>query len=78
MLNIRNPEAAQLARELADMRKITMTEAVIEALKHEIARETDKVPLKERVRSILLECLGPDDFGGPGMTKEDIDAMWGH
>ena len=77
MLNIRNPKAAHLARELAEMRKITMTEAVIEALKHEIEREAEKVPLKDRVRTILQECIKPEDLGGPGMTKDEIDHMWG-
>ena len=48
-LNIRDPRAAELAKELAARRKITMTAAIIEALQNEIKRERDKVPLRERL-----------------------------
>lgn len=77
MLNIRNPRAELLAKQLAELRKITMTDAVIGALEHEIAREQALTPLRERVRAAVLEHVRPEDVGGPGLTKEEIDAAWG-
>ncbi|MGN6551775.1 MAG: type II toxin-antitoxin system VapB family antitoxin [Pararhizobium sp.] len=38
-MSIRNPEVERLARTLADRRGISMTEAIRQALRHEIARE---------------------------------------
>ncbi len=49
-LNIRDPRAAELAKELAARRKITMTAAIIEALQNEIKRERDP-----KIRDGLLD-----------------------
>ena len=47
-LQIRDPRARELARQLAEKRKISMTEAVIEALESELQREHEQIPLAER------------------------------
>jgi antitoxin VapB len=76
-LNIRDNRAEQLAKELASHRHITMTQAVIEALSNELERERQKVPLAQRI-----EALRQSHFNGvmrgQDMTKDEIDAMWGH
>lgn len=77
MITIRNPRAAELARELAAKRQITMTEAVIQALASELQREAERLPLADRLGKILDSAIKPDDIVGPGMTKAEIDAMWG-
>lgn len=77
-LQIRDGRARALAKQLAGRRKVTMTEAVIQALEAELRREADAVPLAERVARIAGEleaAAGPDRRV---MTKEEIDAMWGH
>jgi antitoxin VapB len=77
MLSIRNPRAEELARSLAAQRKITMTEAVIEALEHELERLTAKVPLRERITKLVQDRTPPGGFPGRDLTKDEIDEMWG-
>ncbi len=76
MLNIRNPRAAQLARALAEKRKITMTEAIIEALAHELEREAQAIPLKTRLDAIIDDFIPPKRIVGRDLTKNEIDEMW--
>ncbi|QUD89927.1 type II toxin-antitoxin system VapB family antitoxin [Phenylobacterium montanum] len=77
MLNIRNPRAAALARALAEKRRITMTDAVIEALSNELAREAETTPLKSRLGAIIDDFIRPERIVGRDLTKDEIDAMWG-
>lgn len=76
-LNIRDTRAEQLAKELAGHRHITMTQAVIEALSNELERERKKIPLAERIEA-LRQTHFDGVMRGHDMTKEEIDAMWGH
>ncbi len=46
ILNIRNPRAHELAKELAERRKTGITEVVIQALEHELERERATIPLR--------------------------------
>ncbi len=41
-LNIKNPEVHKLAAELARLRKVSVTEAVKDAVRHELKREKDR------------------------------------
>lgn len=50
-LNIKNSEAHALATELARLRKVSVTQAVLEAIRHELTRE------KNRHRKSLHEQL---------------------
>ena len=76
-LNIRDPRAAELAKELAARRKITMTAAIIEALQNEIKRERDKVPLRERSRGRALTTRAlAGRKGRAGPARSEIDDMW--
>ncbi len=53
-LNIKDPEADRLARELAARTGETITETVVKALRERLKRETAKVPveLKDEIMAI--------------------------
>ena len=77
-LQIRDPRARDLARQLAEKRKISMTEAVIEALESELQRESEQIPLAERLAAISNDLKAKAGSGGRDLTKDEIDEMWGH
>ncbi|WP_342237128.1 type II toxin-antitoxin system VapB family antitoxin [Inquilinus sp. OTU3971] len=77
-LQIRDDRARALARELAARRKVTMTEAVIQALEGELRREAQKEPLADRIARIAAIAAAEAGPGGRAMTKDEIDEMWGH
>ncbi len=76
-MSIRDPQAAELARLLATKRKTTMTQAIIVALQNELRREAEKDSLETRLDRMLDKHLGGRILGHD-MTKDEIDAMWGH
>ncbi len=76
-MSIRDPQAAELARLLATKRKTTMTQAIIVALQNELRREAEKDSLETRIDRMLDKHLGGRILGRD-MTKDEIDAMWGH
>lgn len=77
-LQIRDGRARALARELAARRKVTMTEAVIQALEAELRREAEKEPLADRIARIAATLAAEAGPNRHVMSKEEIDAMWGH
>jgi len=77
-LQIRDPRAHELARRLAEKRKVSMTEAVIEALEAELKRESGRVPLADRLSAIAGALKASAGQGGREMSKDEIDEMWGH
>lgn len=77
-LQIRDPRAHELAQELARKRKTSLTEAVIEALQAELQRENERIPLAKRLAVIVDHLHAQAQPGGHDMTKDEIDAMWGH
>jgi antitoxin VapB len=76
-ISIRDPEVGELARELANLRKTNMTEAIAHALRSELKRERDKRPLAERLEELANETLAMGRPGGHVMTKDEIDDLWG-
>ena len=77
-LQIRDIRARVLAQRLAEQRGVTMTEAVIQALQEELRRTCSAEPLAVRIQKIsndLARHAGPKRRA---MTKNEIDAMWGH
>ena len=76
-ISIRDPEAAELARELATLRKSNMTEAIVHALRSELKRERDKRPLRERLDDLARKLKAMEGPNPREVTKEEIDAMWG-
>ena len=75
-LNIRDPRAAVLARNLATRRGTTMTEAIITALEAEIARDRVRTPLAARLSAIADDLAAKARPGGRRMTHEEIDDLW--
>jgi antitoxin VapB len=53
-LNIKNVEVHALAAELAHLRNTTVTQAVLDAVKHDLARERDR-SRKAKLAGQLLE-----------------------
>lgn len=77
-LQITDPRAHELARKLAEKRKTSLTDAVIAALEAELKREANAKPLSERAAIIADRLRTGAGEGGRDMTKDEIDAMWGH
>lgn len=77
-LQIRDPRARDLARRIAQRRHISMTEAVVEALEAEYRRVSARQTLAERLGAIADELADLAKPGGRDMTKDEIDALWGH
>ena len=77
-LQIRDPRAHKLARQLAEKRHVSLTEAVIEALEAQLKTENSRVPLATRLKEISGRLKTKGAPGGHEMTKDEIDDMWGH
>ena len=76
-ISIRDREVGELARELANLRKTNMTEAIAHALRSELKREREKRPLRERLAQLAARARAEAGPNPREVTKEDIDAMWG-
>lgn len=76
-LQIRDERARALAQQLAMRRKITMTEAVIQALEGELNRDKDKEPLADRLKRIATALAAEGRPGGQTMRENDVNTMWG-
>ncbi len=77
-LQIRDSRARELAKKLAAKRKVTMTDAVIQALEGEWRREAEKEPLATRLKRIADDLAAQAGPNRRTMSKDEIDAMWGH
>ena len=77
-LQIRDPRARQLAEQLARQQNISMTDAVINALASELERLNQTRPLAERLALIADDLATRTKPGGHEMSRDEIDAMWGH
>ncbi len=76
ILNIRNPRAHELAKELAERRKTGITEVVIQALEHELERERATIPLAQRLAAIAERGMSEAGPNSQPFTEADRDAMW--
>ncbi len=76
-LHIRDNRAAHLAKQLAERKGVTMTQAVVSALEGALAREVR--PLQERIADVARDAsrLG-NRARRRGVKKRDIDALWGN
>jgi antitoxin VapB len=84
-LNIKNPQADELARELAERTGRTITDAVITALRESLARETGRLKrhsLGDDLREISRRCAAlPDlDTRSPeeilGFDEHGLPGKW--
>ena len=74
-LNIKNDEAHQLARELAQLTGETMTGAVTVALRERLARERRERSIEDRVRelhAIGQRCAQLVSEGPPSTAHGDV------
>jgi antitoxin VapB len=57
-LNIKNPEVHRLAAELARLRDVSVTQAVLDAVQHELAREKGRrnMALTDQLLAIGKRC----------------------
>ena len=76
-LQIRDPRARELARQLAQEKRMSMTEAVINALESELQRAREKIPLEDQLAAIAADLKAKSKGTGHRMTKDEIDEMWG-
>jgi antitoxin VapB len=74
-LNIKNPEAHELAKELAELTGESMTEAIIVALKERLARQLN-TPERIAERAEAIMAIGRDVAArlGPEFREKDWDA----
>jgi antitoxin VapB len=77
-LQIRDPRARELAEQLAREQNISMTDAVINALASELQRLNLAKPLADRLALIAEDLAAHSKPGGQDISREEIDAMWGH
>jgi antitoxin VapB len=72
-LSIKHPEADRLARSLADLTGQSITDAVIQALREQLRRESGRgspVQLQEELRAISDRCANLPDLDR--RTPEEI------
>jgi len=75
-LNIRDPQARALARELAELRRSSLTDAVVTALRAEIKRERSRIPLAEQLDKLADRMLAGASPDGRDVSEDERDAMW--
>lgn len=73
-LNIRSDEVARMARELAELRGMSITDAVADALAREL--KAYRVPLVERLKSLQQEVASYPETGLKA-DKEFYDELSG-
>ncbi|KRE22014.1 transcriptional regulator [Bosea sp. Root483D1] len=74
-LNIRNPKAHALASKLADLRRVSITEAVVGALEAELRREQGRIPLSDRLEALADRALTKAG-SGRAVDEDERDALW--
>ena len=75
-LHIRDDRAARLARQLADRKGVTMTQAVVSALQGALEREAR--PLVERLADIAREARRRGGRRRRAVNERKIDDLWGN
>ena len=75
-LYIKDPEIDRLTEELISITKTSKVDAVRDALKHEIAKRTAALPVRERLAKSLAMAREAGPFA-PGNHKQETDDMWG-
>jgi antitoxin VapB len=75
-LNIRNEEVNRLAEQLAAIKHVNKTDAVMLALKEELRRTMEAVPLIERIR-ILQDRILAYPPTGQEADKAFFDSLSG-
>lgn len=77
MLNIKDPVAHELAKELAERRKTSMTQAVVGALRRDLESVKAEDEAERKARREDLEAFLRDywaSHSGAGPSLEEIEA----
>jgi antitoxin VapB len=77
-LQIRNPQAREIAERITRLRNISVADAVVQALEAKYQQLADEQPLAKRLGVIADELAGLAKSSGQDVTKNEIDTMWGH
>lgn len=77
-LQIRDPRARQMARQLARLNGGNMTDAVIDALDFRLKHIADKQPLEELAAALSHDLRQRAKTAGRDISKDEIDQLWGH
>lgn len=77
-LQIRDPRARQMARQLARLNGGNMTEAVIDALDVRLKHMADKRPFEELAAALSHDLRQGAKTAGRDIAKDEIDQLWGH
>lgn len=75
-LNIKHPEADRLARDLARRRRQSITEAVVTALRAELARESQRVRAPGMAADLL--AIGARYAALPTQDERSDDEILGY
>lgn len=76
-LFIRDDDVTAMAEKLAKLTKVSKTDAVRAALRHELERTRSSVPLRERL-AVIHEKAAKIGLPNPGFDmKAYTDEMWG-
>jgi hypothetical protein len=76
-LNIKNPEVHAVAAELARLRKVSVTQAVLDAVRHELTREKDQRTrgrLGDQLIEIGKRCAA--HLGGQGSSADHATLLY--
>jgi antitoxin VapB len=76
MLTIRDKRVHDMARQLAERRGVTMTEAVSQALTRELSEIRQDMTIAERLLDIGRASVAKARPGGKTPSRQDIDDMW--
>jgi antitoxin VapB len=77
-LTLRDPKEIEMAKELASLRGVSEVDAVTAALAVALEREKEWAQRRARIAAISERALAQAGPGGHDMTKDEIDALWGH
>lgn len=61
--SIKDPETDRIIRELARVKKLPIIDAIRQACQNELARESEKLSLWERIQPILAEVAAAPKTG---------------
>lgn len=75
-LQIRDPRARRLAKKLAEIRRTTMSAAVVAALEGELRREGERESIEEIAADVRASLERIGKAGGRLMTRDEIEDMW--
>lgn len=74
--HIKNPETDALARKVAALRQVGLTEAVHQALEAELERHGEKPSLVDEIRSMTRELRANAGPNGLPADKAFIDSLY--